>query len=88
MYEMKEFFGEERNLYIHTNNKLLTGKDCEDAEFKKFSNEVWTVVVKESDLSNIKTGTIRLFKQYKEDNQAIPEFCDFIYSRRENGEWE
>ncbi len=87
MYEMNEFFGAERNLYIHTGNQSLTGKDCEDAEFKTFSNEVWAVVAKENDLSKIKTGTIRLFKQYKNDNQTIPEFCDFIYSRRENGEW-
>lgn len=83
IYE-EEYPFSERVLIVHGNEYALKGRDCEDVELKKFSDELWTEIEKQNDLSKIKSGTISLLKQQKE---AVPENCRYVYKRSENGEW-
>ena len=85
IFERKEFFSEKRNLYLNGRDYNLKGRECEDAELKNFSNELWSETAAQNDLSKIESGTISLFKRQK--NESTPEFCKYIYTRKENGEW-
>lgn len=85
MYEMKEFFGEKRTLYAYGNDYNLKGRKCDDAELKKFSKELWAEIARQNNLAEIKSGIINLLRRQSE---STPEYCNFIYSKNENGEWE
>lgn len=85
MFERKEFFGEKRYLYVSGNDYNLKGRECVDEELKNFSNELWAKIADQNDLSEIKLGTISLIRRMK--SEAMPEFCRYVYTRKENGEW-
>lgn len=65
-------------------NYPFKGRDCEDSELKKFSNDAWFAFVKSDELAEIRSGTMML---EKESGQGAPKYCDFSYSRKDNGEW-
>lgn len=78
-------FSEKRSLVVRSvSDYPLKGRDCEDFELKNFSNEVWSEVVRNNDLSRIASATIVLEKG---SVQSRPEYCDFAYSREDGGEW-
>lgn len=62
----------------------LRGRNCDDAELKKFSDEVWSEIAKNENLAEIKSATMMLNKEYI---QATPKYCEFKYSRKSGDEW-
>ena len=74
----------EKILVVYGNDYPLKGMDCEDAALKNFTDEMWGKIAKQNDLAEIKSGTIHLLKRQKE---AMPENCNYVYKRQENGEW-
>ena len=78
-------FTERRKVIVKSSsNYPLKGRDCKDSELKKFSNDMWAEFVKSDELAGIRSGTMML---EKESVQGTPKYCDFSYSRKDNGEW-
>lgn len=84
MYEENYPLAKGKILRVYLNGYTLEGKSCEDPEAKKIADEIWTEVAKKDNLSAVYSGGIRILRRQTE---AIPEFCDYPYSRKGNGEW-
>lgn len=85
IFENRFPFTEKRYLIVKSgSNYPLRGRNCEDLELKEFSNKVWSEVAKNDNLTGIKSATIML---EKESVQGTPKYCQFGYSKAENGEW-
>ncbi len=74
----------ERSLVVYGNGHPMFGKECEEPEFKSFSNQLWSEIVKQNDLSQLKSGQLRFLQS---QTQATPTFCNYYYSKNKNGEW-
>ena len=75
---------ERRTLIVKLGSYSLKGRDCEDPELKRFSNEAWTEIAKSAEPAGIKSATMML---EKETIQGTPKYCYFRYSKKNNGEW-
>lgn len=84
VFEKKSFISEERTFMIYANAHSLKIKNCDDADFKNFGDEVFFETIKQNDLPTIKSGRIHL---------AIPQtspdkpYCIYYYAKKDNGEW-
>lgn len=74
----------ERSLVVYGNGHPMYGKECEDPEFKNFSNQLWSEIVKQNDLSHLNAGMLTFVQG---QNGVTPIFCNFRYSKNKNGEW-
>lgn len=74
----------ERSLVVYANGHPMFGKECEEPEFKSFSNQLWSEIVKQNNLSQLKSGQLRFLQN---QTQAKPTFCNYYYSKNQNGEW-
>ena len=84
VFERKSFVSEARTLMVYANAHPLKIKDCADADFKNFGNEVFLETAEQNDLPTIESGRIHLAIP-----QASPDkpYCIYSYEKKDNGEW-
>jgi hypothetical protein len=79
-YEKKNLFDKNWFLEIYVLDNFLSNKECGNNEQIKVANQVWQIIIKEKDLSEIQSGTF-YFKSNKNN------YCGYIYFRDGKDSW-
>lgn len=74
-----------RTLQVFVSGGYLNGKYCEDGGLRSLGNEIWSEVVKQNNLSEIKSGVLTFSGS---QGQVTPYLCKYYFSKKKTGEWE